>query len=167
MTGLCEWFDTPEMQGPDCVDVPGEPYAAYGVDIDFSPNGETVTMGERSILPRRVWNSETGETLASWVFNEGEFTPDGSRFVSISQSEGLLEVRDSADLSVVASRSLDDSEPIIEIVRVTADGGTIVGIDPGINGLAFHDIEELTFVKEMANLHESSSVISRSATREP
>lgn len=155
MDGLCECLETPDMQGPDCVDAPSEPYAAYGIDIDFSPDGGMVAMGERSILPGRVWDSTTGETLASWVFNQGEFTPDGSRFVTIDHNEGLFEVRDTADFSVVATKTLAEEEPAIDHLRVTADGETIVGVDYGINGLAFYDIEDLTFVSEMANLHES------------
>lgn len=153
MDGLCEWIEGSDGEGPNCVAPPGEPYAAYAHDIRFSPDGLMVSMSGGSGGPGRIWHAHSGESVASWEFHSGQFSPDGSRFVSINFDEGLLQVRDTSDFSVVAERELQDEDPWIEHLQVTMDGTMVVGAD--LNGLAIYEIEDLTVVRTMPNLHES------------
>lgn len=139
MQGMCAGNFDIEYFADDCGSPPKGPLPAWAADMDFSPDGSKVAMGAAFSTPAFVWSSDSGEVLASWVFRNGAFSHDGTRFVSAGDL-GVFELRDTSDFEVLVSKDIGpDLEPFD--LNFSADDKTVVG--QSRTDIHFYDAETL------------------------
>jgi WD40 repeat protein len=143
MEGLCAGnFDDGSFE-TDCAAPPAEPYALMSSAIRFSPNGRQVVVGadpRYGPAPGRVWDAGTGATLGSWRFAGMAFSPDGSAIATFSPRDQLLEIRETDQFTVLASRPTGRAEELYDLA-FDADATTLIAVR--LRDVFFYDAETL------------------------
>jgi DNA-binding SARP family transcriptional activator/WD40 repeat protein len=110
MDGICDSYVERGIFADDCQEPPAEPYGVFGAEVKFSPDGSLVALGSGMGGPGRVWDTTTGETVATWPFFRLAWSPDGDMIATWSIRNEVLEIRDTERFEVLASRPLDAQE---------------------------------------------------------
>ncbi|MFV1962628.1 MAG: WD40 repeat domain-containing protein, partial [Acidimicrobiia bacterium] len=157
MQGLCVWEDS-DFDGPDCGEPPDESYPAYAWDVDFSPDGRFIAMAPWSGGFGKIWDSGTGESLATLAIDDVEFSPSSDRVVVLSMANGELQLWDTEDFAMIVAQALPGSDFFLDNLRFTPDGSTIVaaglaGTDSG--DIIFYDATTLEETRRIIAPHEA------------
>jgi WD40 repeat protein len=127
-------------------------------ELEFSDDGRFVAGGDWNSTGF-VWEVSTGEPLLLTSGRSVAFAPNGERVAFFAQTEGELNLFETADFTLVASHSFADSEPAGFDLAFALGGDILVGT-PGPDGasdIVIYDGRTLTPAAELENPHQGET----------